>query len=136
MRRTQRLTRSLIDRVFGGVCGGLGAYIGINPWWVRLAFIALTIFTIGTGLLLYLTLWLAVPEQTLGDLQGMSGNTPRRTSPETLVLIGGGIILVGLLVLAFNLGLLSNTNGGALLPFAIILLGLTLLAQQLRRAAR
>jgi phage shock protein PspC (stress-responsive transcriptional regulator) len=136
MRRTQRLTRSLIDRVFGGVCGGLGAYIGINPWWVRLAFIALTIFTIGTGLLLYLTLWLAIPEQSLSDLQGMSGNAPRRTSPETLVLIGGGIILVGLLVLAFNLGVLSNTNGGALLPFAIILLGLTLLAQQLRRAAR
>lgn len=136
MRRTQRLTRSLLDRVMGGVCGGLGTYIGISPWWVRIAFIALTIFTIGTGLLLYLTLWLAIPEQTLGDIQGMTGSSPRRVSPETLVVIGGGIILVGLLVLAFNLGLLSNANGGALLPFAIILLGLTLLAQQLRRMAR
>jgi phage shock protein PspC (stress-responsive transcriptional regulator) len=135
MRRTQRLTRSLTDRVFGGVGGGLGNYLGINPWWVRIGFIGLSIFTLGAGVLLYIVLWLALPEQTLADLQGINAPSERRVSPETLILIGGGVIAIGLLVLAFNLGVLSNTKGGTLLPFVVVLLGLVLLAQQLRKAA-
>lgn len=134
MRRTSRLTRSLIDRALGGVCGGLGTYLSINPWWVRIAFVALAIFTLGTGILVYIVLWLALPEQTLADLRGLNeDDMTRRVQPETLVLIGFGVIITGVLVLALNLGVLDNTNGGALLPFGIILLGLTLFAQQLRR---
>ncbi len=132
MRR--RLTRNLMDRTFGGVCGGLGAYLGINSWWVRVGFIALTIFTLGTGFLVYIVLWLAIPEQTLDDLRAAEVSTTI-TRPETLVLIGGGVIIIGILVLALNLGVLDRTNGGALLPFGVIWLGLTLFAQQLRRSA-
>lgn len=136
MRQTPRLTRSLIDRTFGGVCGGLGTYLAINAWWVRVAFIALAIFTFGTGILVYLALWLALPEQNLVDLQGLTEEmNQRRVRPETMVLIGIGVTITGLLVLALNLGVLDNTNGGALLPFGIILLGLTLFAQQLRRTS-
>lgn len=127
-----RLTRSMIDRTFGGVCGGLSHYLGVNAWWVRVAFIALAIFTLGTGILIYLALWLAMPEQRLPELDQMTFGT-RRTRPEALVLIGFGVIIAGILVLALNLGVLDNTNGGALLPFGVILLGLTLFAQQLRR---
>lgn len=138
MRKKARLTRSMVDRTFGGVCGGLGTYLGINSWWVRGAFLALAVFTLGAGLIVYLILWLAIPEQTLGDLyrENVFDETAQReTRPETLLLIGGGVIFVGILVLALNLGVLDNTNGGALLPFAVILLGLTLFAQQLRRSA-
>ncbi len=128
----------MIDRTFGGVCGGLGAYLSINSWWVRVAFLALMVFTLGAGLVVYLILWLAIPEQTLADLYHedvFDETAQQQTRPETLVLIGTGIIVIGMLVLALNLGVLDNTNGGALLPFAVILLGLTLFAQQLRRSA-
>lgn len=129
-----RLTRSMIDRTFGGVCGGLSHTLGINAWWVRGAFIALTIFTLGTGILIYLALWLAMPEQRLSELDQLTFGQ-RRVRPEALVIIGFGVIVAGLLVLALNLGVLDNTNGGALLPFGVILLGLTLFAQQLRRVS-
>jgi phage shock protein PspC (stress-responsive transcriptional regulator) len=136
-RLTQRLTRNMINRVLSGVCGGLGAYLGINAWWVRAAFIGLTLFTYGAGFLLYLVLWLALPQQTLADLTDLPNplDMSNRARPETLILLGMGVIFVGLLVMAFNLGVVNNTNGGALLPFAVILLGITLLAQQLRSRA-
>jgi phage shock protein PspC (stress-responsive transcriptional regulator) len=133
-RQSSRLTRNLLDRVLGGVCGGLGVYLGINSWWVRAAFILLALFTLGTGVIIYIVLWVAIPEQTLADLQvGLPGE--RQPQPETLVLIGAGVIFTGVLVMALNLGVLDNTRGGVLLPFAVILLGLTLFAQQLRRSA-
>lgn len=133
MRRSGRLTRSLIDRTFGGVCGGLGTYLGISAWWVRIAFIVLSVFTLGAGILVYMVLWLALPEQTLADLRNFEESPHHATQPETLVLIGGGVIITGILVLALNLGVLDEANSGALLPFGVILLGLTLFAQQLRR---
>ncbi len=139
-RRSQRLTRSLIDRTFGGVCGGLGTYLGINPWWVRAGFMALIVFTLGTGLLIYIILWLAVPEQRLADLQGENNpfadnKAVRQARPETLMVIGSGVILTGVAVLALNLGLLEDADSRIFLPFMVILLGLTLFAQQLRRSA-
>lgn len=127
-----RLTRSMIDRTFGGVCGGLSTYLGVNAWWVRVAFVTVALFTFGTGILIYLALWLAMPEQRLSELDQITFR-PNRIRPEALVLIGFGVIIAGMLVLALNLGVLDNTNGGALLPFGVILLGLTLFAQQLRR---
>ncbi len=136
-RQTQRLTRSLINRTFGGVCGGLGAFLGINAWWIRAAFVGLAIFTFGAGFLLYVALWFAMPQQSLSDLQQQANplQLNYQARPETLVLLGIGVIFVGMLVLAYNLGVVDNTNGGALLPFAVILLGITLLAQQLRSGA-
>jgi phage shock protein PspC (stress-responsive transcriptional regulator) len=136
-RPAPRLTRSLLDRTFGGVCGGIAYYLGINSWWMRVTFIGLAFFTFGAGIVLYLVLWLAMPQQTIRDLQ-LNPNPLRESNtarPETLILLGIGVIFLGLIVMAFNLGVLDNTNGGALLPFAVILLGLTLLAQQIRSRA-
>lgn len=129
--RSQRLTRSLIDRTFGGVCGGLGAYIGVNPWWVRVAFVVLGLFTAGTGILIYFALWLALPAQTLTDIP----NDERRkaSNPETLILIGTSFIVMGVIVLARNLGVLSSENGDAFLPLVVIFFGFMLFLKQFRR---
>jgi len=55
-----RLHRSRTDRWFGGVCGGLGLQIGVPGWFLRMAFlIAACVF--GSGVLLYLLLWIFVP---------------------------------------------------------------------------
>lgn len=121
----------MLDRVFGGVCGGLGEYLALNAWWIRGLFIILAFATFGVGALIYLLLWLTLPEQTLSDIA--LAKTHNRTRPETLILIGGGVVITGVLVLALNLGVFSAFDVAALLPFGIILLGLVLFAQQLRR---
>jgi phage shock protein C len=56
----RRLTRSRTERMIGGVCGGLGAYLEIDPTLVRLLFVLGLLFG-GHGLLLYLVLLLVMP---------------------------------------------------------------------------
>ena len=57
---TKKLYRSQTDRMIGGVCGGLGEYLDIDPTLVRLAFIAFTLFG-GSGLLVYFICLLVIP---------------------------------------------------------------------------
>lgn len=56
----KRLTKSKTDRKLLGVCGGLGEYFGIDPTFVRLAFVLLTLFN-GIGLVLYIALAIIMP---------------------------------------------------------------------------
>ncbi|HLA41934.1 MAG TPA: PspC domain-containing protein [Aggregatilineales bacterium] len=131
--RSGQLSRSMIDRTFGGVCGGLGAYLGINAWWVRLTFMVFAFFTVGVSVVLYFLLWLVIPQQSMYELQQGDPTRPREVSAETLILLGGGVVLLGIIILAVSLGVLQGTRGDVLLPFVILGLGLVLLAQQLRR---
>lgn len=57
----KRIYRNPDDRILGGVCGGLGAYFHINPLLFRILFIIFT-FAGGTGLLVYIILWIVIPE--------------------------------------------------------------------------
>jgi len=57
-----RWRRSRSDRWIGGVCGGLAVVTGIESWIWRLILIALALFG-GTGVLLYLLLWIFVPNE-------------------------------------------------------------------------
>lgn len=50
------------DKKIGGVCGGLAEYFGIDSLVMRLAFVAL-ILGWGSGLLLYLLLWVLAPKK-------------------------------------------------------------------------
>jgi phage shock protein PspC (stress-responsive transcriptional regulator) len=50
------------DRILGGVCSGLAQGFHVEPLWVRLAFVLLT-FLNGIGLLLYVVLWVLMPER-------------------------------------------------------------------------
>jgi len=49
--------------IIGGVCGGLGAYFGINPWWFRLLFIILAMPGGAPGILPYIILWIVIPKR-------------------------------------------------------------------------
>lgn len=60
---TQSLTRSSTDRVIAGVCGGLGAYFGVNPLFFRIAFVLLALPGGAPGLLPYFILWLVMPQR-------------------------------------------------------------------------
>lgn len=59
---TRRITRSRSDRMIAGVAGGLAAYFGIDPLFIRLGLIVLALMN-GFGALLYLALWLIVPNE-------------------------------------------------------------------------
>ncbi len=56
------LRRSRDERWLGGVCAGLAQVSGIAAWLWRLGF-ALLALCGGTGVLLYLLLWILVPQQ-------------------------------------------------------------------------
>jgi len=55
------LRRSRGDRWIAGICGGLSRSTGLESWVWRLIFAVLLLFG-GTGLLIYLLLWIFVPE--------------------------------------------------------------------------
>ncbi|MEN6622266.1 MAG: PspC domain-containing protein [Smithella sp.] len=62
----KRFARSRKDRWIGGVCGGLGANTPVPSWTWRLIF-ALAFFIWGTGLILYILLWIFAPEEKNGE---------------------------------------------------------------------
>ncbi len=57
-----RLRRSRDDRWLGGVCGGVARLTGMESWVWRMAFALLFLFW-GAGLLLYILLWIFVPDE-------------------------------------------------------------------------
>lgn len=124
---TGRLARSLTDRVLGGVCGGLGAYLGINPWWARLAFAVLAVLSGGVAALLYLILWWTLPLNLEPDVPYAGRNL------GLLLWVGGATILTGLVVLARGLGLLSGPGGADLFwPGVALIVGAALFWRQVR----
>ena len=87
-----RLRRVRTDRRVAGVAGGVARHLDIDPILVRVAFVVLTFFG-GVGLLLYLALWLLVPEE------GSDWATVRldRRS-RTVALVAVGALALALLV--------------------------------------
>ncbi len=57
----KRLVRSSLDKKIAGVCGGLARYFDIDATLVRVIFVLLTLFS-GGGLILYIILWLVMPQ--------------------------------------------------------------------------
>lgn len=58
----QKLYRNTKDKVLGGVCSGLGDYWDIDPVLLRLLFVVL-FFGFGVGLLLYILMWIVIPQR-------------------------------------------------------------------------
>lgn len=56
----KRLYRSGRERMLGGVCGGIGEYLGVDPTIIRILWILLSL-AYGTGILLYIILWIIIP---------------------------------------------------------------------------
>ena len=69
----RRLTKSKTDVWLGGVCGGLGEHTPLPSWVWRLVFLLL-LCCYGSGVLLYVLLWICLPE----PLQ--EGRTPSTAS--------------------------------------------------------
>lgn len=62
--KTQRkMFRDTSQQKIAGVCAGLSQYLGINdPIWLRLFFVISVIAGFGSGILIYIVLWILLPE--------------------------------------------------------------------------
>ncbi|MEI8157897.1 MAG: PspC domain-containing protein [Burkholderiales bacterium] len=70
------LRRSTTDRWLGGVCAGMASFTGLDTWLWRLAFTLMLILG-GTGLLVYVLMWILVPMEPVGDARTLPNNVGR-----------------------------------------------------------
>ena len=59
----KRLTRSLSNKWIAGVCGGIANYFGWDADVLRLIWVLLTFGTAFCGGIVYLVLWLIMPQE-------------------------------------------------------------------------
>jgi phage shock protein C len=71
----KKFTRSTTDKMIAGVCGGLAAYFGIDTVIVRVLFVLFGLAG-GPGVLLYIILWIVMPEDTGGMTVQPPTDTP------------------------------------------------------------
>lgn len=65
--RDARLYRSRSDRWIAGVCGGIAAYLDVDPLIVRAVYVLLTLgVNTGFGVIAYIVLAIVVPEEPAG----------------------------------------------------------------------
>jgi phage shock protein C len=145
----KRLTRSRTNYMWGGVCGGLGAYFQIDATIVRLFFVLLAVAG-GAGVPLYLVLWLVIPredrldapEVKTGDLGARARlmgqeiqEVASRPTPAMTRYLGIALVMAGVIFLLRSLGFtwLSWLNEGVIWALILILGGAFLLLQAMKR---
>ena len=61
----KRLYKSATDKKIDGVCAGVAEYLDVDPTLIRLGCVALALFGIGSGLILYIVAALVMPRKPL-----------------------------------------------------------------------
>lgn len=64
MNETKKLYRVEVGAKLAGVCGGIGEFFNIDPNILRLIWAVFTVFSVGTGLVLYLIAALILPKKS------------------------------------------------------------------------
>jgi phage shock protein PspC (stress-responsive transcriptional regulator) len=59
----KRLYRSTRDRMLAGVCGGVADHLAVDPSLIRLIWVAVTLLSLGTGIIVYILAWIIIPEE-------------------------------------------------------------------------
>jgi phage shock protein PspC (stress-responsive transcriptional regulator) len=139
-----KLYRSNTDKMIGGVCGGLGAYLNIDPLFIRLLFILL-LFGSDFGFIAYLVLWILIPEEgrTYGFKDDSVGERVKsmgediqhavtQPHPQAGLIMGIGLIVVGglLFIDRMDFAWLQWVDLDIIWPILLILGGFVLLFRQ------
>jgi len=132
-----RLMRSESERMIAGVCGGLAAYLEVDPVLVRLAFVVLFLAS-GLGLVIYAILWLIMPApsrlQPAIRLMDESDPTELPSSKESRGFSPAAT--VGVILILFGAFFLLSQSGwvnGAFWPILLIGAGLFYLIRRARQ---
>ncbi len=150
-----RLYRSRTDTVIGGVCGGLGQYLGIDPVLFRIIFVLLALGS-GVGFTIYLILWIIMPLEGTGEFgsaetiraganevadrartMGSSLRENVRThNPQAALLMGTALVLMGVYFLLRSLHVpwLAWLDFDVLWPLLLIVSGVALLQRRMKEA--
>ncbi|RLD61769.1 MAG: hypothetical protein DRJ05_01845, partial [Bacteroidetes bacterium] len=84
--KSKRLYRDPDNTMIAGVCSGLGNYFQADPVWFRLIFVLAVVFGVGTGLIVYLILWIVVPEaKTTAEKLEMKGEKVNLSNIESSI---------------------------------------------------
>jgi len=120
----KRLYRSRKDRVIGGVCGGLGGYLSVDPVIVRIIWLA-TVLLGGTGVLAYLIAWILIPESP----EEIADSDRKTRSMDGAKVIGIVLIVAALIWLSGRFGInhMLILPWGWIGPIALVALGIALL---------
>ncbi len=107
----KRLYRSQKNKVFAGICGGLGEYYNVDPVLVRIIAVFLTLF-LGFPLVVYLVAIFVIPQEPQVGAQVTSQPFEVQQTPGTNVRQGipmdEHIKILGILYIAFSaLGLIA-----------------------------
>ena len=124
----KKLQRDTQHKVIGGVCAGLANYFGTDALLIRLLLAFMILFA-GTGIGLYLILWIVMPAgdaQTTEILDAVvtdTSQTPHANKGSLVV----GLILIGLGALGLLHRFVPAFNWQMVWPILLIALGLVLL---------
>jgi len=87
----KKLYRDKEKSYISGVSAGLGHYMGVDVVWVRLIWILLSIFTTGWFIVIYILLWILIPEaQTTAEKLAMKGEPINLSNIEKKIKEGYG----------------------------------------------
>src|SRR3954451_5541307 len=117
------LRRDTDHRVIGGVCAGLARQFGVDPWIVRVAFVAAATAG-GVGVAIYALAWVFVPA---GSAPGRVARL--RTARSTIeITIGIALLALAVLLTFRALGLLFSD--AIVWPLTLVAAGAALLWRQ------
>ncbi len=146
---TGRLYRSRTDRVIAGVAGGVADYLNLDPSLVRIVWAVLAFVTGGLFFLIYIVMWIVVPEapsgmRTFDDVPPSDAPvgdevdvTPSRARGDwdagnTRLVVG--LVLIGLGAYFLLRNYLPDIAWGRFWPVLLVLAGVALLIASMRRS--
>ncbi|MBT3322523.1 MAG: PspC domain-containing protein [Anaerolineae bacterium] len=149
------LYRSESNRMLGGVCGGLGDYLALDPIFIRLFFVLL-FFGQGSGMLIYFILWVIMPnESNIQEGKGLEdnikdsaknfgervqtigqefGEAMRSPNPQAGMIVGIALVALGGVLFIEKLGIYSLRwiSPDILWPALLIIGGVVILQRRTR----
>jgi len=134
---SRRLYRSRTESVIGGVCGGVAEYLDVDPSIVRIIWAILGLVTGGIFVVLYVVMWIVVPEAPGGETAAAPSG-PGQPAPARRRGSGSGSLVLGLILVAVGAYFLvrqylPQIDTDLLWPIGLVLLGVVLVAASLRK---
>ena len=131
----KKLCRSVKNRKLGGVCGGIAEYLNVDPTLIRIIFIVLMI-TWGSGILIYLLLWIILPECSSEKAEETSdyvydekrGEWIGKARDNAALIVGITLTIIGILVLAGHF--IPHFSVSLVWAVALIIFGLYLILKR------
>ena len=132
----KKFQRDTQHKVIGGVCAGLANYFGIDATLLRLLLAFMILFA-GTGLWLYIILWIVMPacrvEPSSDGVETFVSETsqaPKKNSGSMVI----GLTFIGLGALGLLHRFVPEFNWQMIWPIALIVLGLILILPKAKQS--